>query len=142
MMKDAEAHADEDRKRREDAEVRNTSESLQYQTEKFLAENADKIPEASKTELGEALTELRSALGGSDIDAIKAAQEKVASTSQQIGAAMYQQPGAETPGAEAPGADATAGAAGASAGPTGAAADEDVVDAEIVDDEPGEGQSK
>ena len=139
MMKDAEAHADEDRKRREDAEIRNTSESLQYQTEKFLAENGDKIPEASKTELGEALTELRSALGGSDIEAIKTAQEKVAHTSQQIGGAMYQQPGGETPGAEAPGADATT---GASAGPTTESADEDVVDAEIVDDESGEGQSK
>src|SRR5882757_4776339 len=71
MMKDAEAHADEDRKRREDIETRNTAESLQYQIEKFLAENSEKIPEAPKAELGEALTELRAALGGSDIDAIK-----------------------------------------------------------------------
>ena len=91
MMKDAEAHAEEDKKRREEAETRNLAESLQYQTEKFLAENGDKIPAEKKDELGEALTELRSALGGSDIDAIKAAQEKVARVSQEIGGAMYAQ---------------------------------------------------
>ena len=78
MMRDAEEHAEEDKRRREDAETRNLSESLQYQTEKFLAENGDKLPEDKRTELNEALVELRSALGGSDIAAIKAAQEKVA----------------------------------------------------------------
>ncbi|HEX3811936.1 MAG TPA: molecular chaperone DnaK [Mycobacteriales bacterium] len=138
MMKDAEAHADEDKQRREDAETRNTSESLQYQTEKFLAENGDKIPEASKTELGEALTELRSALGGSDIEAIKTSQEKVSRLSQQIGGALYQN--AATQEATPDGADA--GAPGAEAGASAGAGDEDVVDAEIVDDESGEGQSK
>ena len=91
MMKDAEAHAEEDKKRREEAETRNLAESLQYQTEKFLAENGDKIPAEKKEELGEALTELRSALGGSDIDAIKAAQEKVARVSQEVGGALYAQ---------------------------------------------------
>ena len=91
MMKDAEAHAEEDKKRRDEAETRNLAESLQYQTEKFLAENGDKIPAEKKEELGEALTELRSSLGGSDIDAIKSAQEKVARVSQEIGGAMYAQ---------------------------------------------------
>ncbi|NEK59791.1 molecular chaperone DnaK [Geodermatophilus sabuli] len=131
MMKDAEAHAEEDKKRREEAETRNLAESLQYQTEKFLAENGDKIPADKKEELGEALTELRSALGGSDIAAIKAAQEKVARVSQEVGGALYaQQAEAGAPGAT--GADAgTPGDAGAS----GTAADDDVVDAEIVDDE-------
>jgi molecular chaperone DnaK len=131
MMKDAEAHADEDKKRREEAETRNLAESLQYQTEKFLAENGDKIPADKKEELGEALTELRSALGGSDIAAIKAAQEKVARVSQEVGGALYSQQ-----------ADATAAAGGESAGAPGAGAtsgsatnDDDVVDAEIVDDE-------
>jgi molecular chaperone DnaK len=126
MMRDAEEHAEEDKKRREDAEVRNVSESLQYQTEKFLAENGDKLPEDKRTELGEALVELRSALGGSDVAAIKAAQEKVARVSQEAGGAMYaqQQAGGEqftdpTAGQEAP----------------KAAADDDVVEAEIVDDE-------
>ncbi|RBY92895.1 molecular chaperone DnaK [Blastococcus sp. TF02A-30] len=128
MMKDAEAHAEEDKRRREEAETRNLAESLQYQTEKFLAENGDKIPAEKKDELGEALTELRSALGGSDIAAIKAAQEKVARVSQEVGGALYAQqaeaagaPGAETPGAE--------GATGSTAG------DDDVVDAEIVDED-------
>ena len=101
MMKDAEAHADEDKKRREEAETRNLAESLQYQTEKFLAENGDKIPADKKEELGEALTELRSALGGSDIAAIKAAQEKVARVSQEVGGALYAQQ-AEAAAAEAP----------------------------------------
>ncbi|WP_116450809.1 molecular chaperone DnaK [Blastococcus litoris] len=127
MMKDAEAHAEEDKKRREEAETRNLAESLQYQTEKFLAENGDKIPAEKKDELGEALTDLRSALGGSDIDAIKTAQEKVARVSQEVGGALYAQ------NAEA------AGAAGGEA-PTGDAgqapsADDDVVDAEIVDED-------
>jgi molecular chaperone DnaK len=128
MMKDAEAHAEEDKKRRDEAETRNLAESLQYQTEKFLAENGDKIPADKKEELGEALTELRSALGGSDIDAIKAAQEKVARLSQDIGGAMYAQ------NAEAGAAGETAGESGGAGQPTGSA-DDDVVDAEIVDED-------
>jgi molecular chaperone DnaK len=130
MMKDAEAHAEEDRKRREEAETRNLAESLQYQTEKFLAENGEKIPADKTEELGEALTELRSSLGGSDIEAIKTAQEKVARVSQEVGGALYaQQAEASAPGADAgtPGADSTSG--------TTTSGDDDVVDAEIVDDE-------
>jgi len=103
---------------------------LQYQTEKFLAENGEKIPEDKKTELNDALVELRSALGGSDIEAVKTAHEKVSRLSQEIGGAMYAQ--AQQ--------DPTAGAAGAAGGAEGSAAgaassDDDVVDAEIVDDE-------
>ena len=131
MMKDAEAHAEEDKKRREEAETRNLAESLQYQTEKFLAENGDKIPAEKKEELGEALTELRSALGGSDIAAIKAAQEKVARVSQEVGGALYAQQaeaGAARRTGEPP---VTARGRGAST----SASDDDVVDAEIVDDE-------
>src|SRR6476659_9823343 len=121
MMKDAEAHADEDKKRREEAETRNLAESLQYQTEKFLAENGEKIPADKKEELGEALTELRSALGGCRIDAKKTAQEKVAHVSQEVGGALYAQQ-AETAGAgEAPG--------DGQAGPS-TSSDDDVVDAE------------
>jgi molecular chaperone DnaK len=134
MMKDAEAHAEEDRKRREEAETRNLAESLQYQTEKFLAENGDKIPADKKEELGEALTELRSALGGSDITRIQAAQEKVARVSQEVGGALYAQQAqasAGEAGAGTPGEGATSGTTtgGATTG------DDDVVDAEIVDDE-------
>jgi molecular chaperone DnaK len=128
MMKDAEAHAEEDKKRRDEAETRNLAESLQYQTEKFLAENGEKIPAEKKDELGEALTELRSALGGSDIAAIKAAQEKVARVSQEVGGALYAQ------NAEAGDAGAEGGAAG-EAGPAAGSADDDVVDAEIVDED-------
>jgi molecular chaperone DnaK len=131
MMKDAEAHAEEDKKRREDAETRNLAESLQYQTEKFLAENGERIPADKKEELGEALTELRSALGGSDIAAIKAAQEKVARVSQEVGGALYaQQAEANAAGAgETPGDGPQAGASSSNS------TDDDVVDAEIVDDE-------
>jgi molecular chaperone DnaK len=130
MMRDAESHAEEDKKRRDEAETRNLAESLQYQTEKFLAENGEKIPADKKEELGEALTELRSALGGSDIAAIKAAQEKVARLSQDIGGAMYAQ-NADAAGGAAAGAGETgdAGTPGASSG------DDDVVDAEIVDED-------
>ncbi|MCZ2821778.1 molecular chaperone DnaK [Modestobacter sp. VKM Ac-2977] len=136
MMADAEAHAEEDKKRRDEAETRNLAESLQYQTEKFLAENGDKIPAEKKEELGEALTELRSSLGGSDIAAIKTAQEKVARISQEVGGALYAQ--AQADGAT----DGAAGDAGFDGGTdstgstsTAAAGDDDVVDAEIVDDE-------
>jgi len=137
MMKDAEAHAEEDKKRREEAETRNLAESLQYQTEKFLAENGDKIPADKKEELGEALTELRSALGGSDIAAIKAAQEKVARVSQEVGGALYaQQAEAGAAGAGAAGAGAGEPGNTGAQGATGAtAADDDVVDAEIVDED-------
>ncbi|GAB3202747.1 molecular chaperone DnaK [Geodermatophilus arenarius] len=133
MMRDAEAHAEEDKRRREEAETRNLAESLQYQTEKFLAENGERIPADKKEELGEALTELRSALGGSDIAAIKSAQEKVARVSQEVGGALYAQQAQAGDGA-----GAGAGAAGASGDGFGASApsgDDDVVDAEIVDED-------
>jgi molecular chaperone DnaK len=131
MMRDAEAHAEEDKRRRDEAETRNLAESLQYQTEKFLAENGERIPADKKEELGEALTELRSALGGSDIASIKSAQEKVARISQEVGGALYAQQ-AEGGAAGAPGAEGAAGAAG---GSTAASGDDDVVDAEIVDED-------
>jgi molecular chaperone DnaK len=134
MMRDAEEHAEEDKRRREEAETRNTSESLQYQTEKFLAENGDKLPEDTRTELTEALGDLRSALGGSDIAAIKAAQEKVARISQDAGGAMYAQQQATGAQGGEQFTDPTAG------GPTGdttgaTAGDDDVVEAEIVDED-------
>jgi molecular chaperone DnaK len=135
MMADAEAHAEEDKKRRDEAETRNLAESLQYQTEKFLAENGDKIPADKKEELGEALTELRSSLGGSDIAAIKTAQEKVARVSQEVGGALYAQAQADgAPGAAGDGGFDT-GATGAGSTGSTAAGDDDVVDAEIVDED-------
>jgi molecular chaperone DnaK len=130
MMRDAESHADEDRRRRDEAEARNVAENLQYQVEKFLAENGDKISEDNKSEINEALTELRGVLGGSDIEAIKTAHEKLSKVYQEAGAAMYAQAegDAGAPGGAAGGA---AGAAGGSSNPAG----DDVVDAEIVDED-------
>ncbi|MDX3657584.1 molecular chaperone DnaK [Streptomyces sp. ID05-26A] len=132
MVKDAEAHAEEDKRRREEAEVRNQAETLVYQTEKVVKENDDKLPAEIKDKVNAAIAEATEALKGTDIAAIKTAVEKLATESQAIGQAIYANaPGA--PGAEAPGADAP-GAAGAGAG-AGAKKDDDVVDAEIVDED-------
>jgi molecular chaperone DnaK len=126
MMRDAQEHADEDRQRRQDAEVRNLAEALQWQTEKFLAENGDKLPQTAKTEVSEALSDLRGALGGSDINRIKTAHEALAQAAQKAGTLLYQQSEASTDGANAgPGAGAGSGAPGG----------EDVVDAEVVDED-------
>ncbi|XVV12876.1 molecular chaperone DnaK [Actinoplanes sp. CA-131856] len=141
MMRDAQDHADDDKKRREDAEARNLAEQLQWQTEKFLAESGDKLPEDSKTKIGEALGELRGALGGTDIEKIKAAHERLSQVSQEAGSALYSQGDAAQAAAGAgaagdPGAPGAApgGATTGSAGPTAGGAD-DVVDAEIVEDD-------
>ncbi|GAA1105049.1 MULTISPECIES: molecular chaperone DnaK [Streptomyces violaceusniger group] len=128
MMREAEQYAEEDHKRREAAETRNQAEQLVYQTDKFLKDNEDKVPGEVKTEVEEALTELKEKLKGEDTAEIRTATEKVAAVSQKLGQAMY----ANT---EAGAADA--GAAGAAGGAEGgqAKADDDVVDAEIVDDD-------
>ena len=93
MMKDAEAHAEEDKQRREEADARNLGDSLVYQTEKFLKENEDKFTEGEsaekKSEDESAMADLKAALAGTDISAIKSATEKVSELSQQLGAALY-----------------------------------------------------
>ena len=93
MMEDAESHAEEDRQRKEEAEIRNTGDSLMYQTEKFLAENGEKLSEGEagtkKAETEEALAELKTALGGANFEMIKTATEKVSTLSQALGAALY-----------------------------------------------------
>ncbi|ASU82071.1 molecular chaperone DnaK [Nocardiopsis gilva YIM 90087] len=129
MVSEAEQYAEEDRKRREEAEVRNNADSLVYQTEKVIKENEDKIPADVKAETEAAVGELKTALEGSDVEAIRSASEKVALASQKIGSAIYGQ------GQGADGA-AGAGAEGATAD-AGAQAVDDVVDAEIVDEENG-----
>ncbi|ASY25842.1 molecular chaperone DnaK [Candidatus Planktophila versatilis] len=105
MMADAEAHANEDKQRREEAEIRNTGDSLVYQTEKFLTENADKFTEGEaatkKTELDEALAELKTSLGGANFESIKSNTEKVSTISQALGALMYANAAAQTDGATA-----------------------------------------
>ncbi len=132
MMRDAQEHADDDKRRREEAETRNLAEQLQWQTEKFLAESGDKLPSDAKDEISEALGELRSALGGNDIEKIRTAHEKLAAASQKAGSLLY----AQTPHAGA--ADEQAGAGTGTAGGAGstgqAAGGDDVVDAEIVDE--------
>ncbi|MFM9096214.1 MAG: molecular chaperone DnaK [Actinomycetes bacterium] len=120
MMKDAEAHAEEDKKRKEEADVRNGAESLVYQTEKFLKDNAEKIPADAKANVEEPLNTLKKALEGTDIAAIKTAMETVAQASQAVGAAMYQEQAQ----------NATTNQDGA----TSENNNEDIVDAEIVDE--------
>ena len=115
MMADAESHAEEDRQRREEAEVRNQAESLVFQTEKFLEESGDKVPADAKANVDEPLAELKAAIAGENIEAIKAAVEKVATASQALGAALYANTQNE-------------------AGESAPAGDDDVVDAEIVDE--------
>jgi molecular chaperone DnaK len=124
MMADAEKYAEEDRKRREEAEIRNRAETLAYTTEKFLAENADKVPDDVKSEVESAIADLKKALEGTDTDAIQSASENAATVSQKMGSAIYAQAQAE---------NASAGTGTATDAPADAA-DEEVVDAEIVDE--------
>jgi molecular chaperone DnaK len=131
-MKDAEQYADDDRKRREEAEARNTADGLVYQTEKFLAENGDKLPEDKRNELQNAVDDLKKALEGADFEAIKSAQENVSRVASEAGGAMYAAAQAAGEGAEG-----AAGPAG-DAGPSQSAADDSVVDAEVVDEGPAE----
>ncbi|GIG88927.1 molecular chaperone DnaK [Plantactinospora endophytica] len=129
MMRDAQDHADEDKRRRDEAETRNQAEQLQWQTEKFLAESGDKLPAEPRDQINEALGDLRSALGGTDLENVKTAHEKLLKVSQEAGSLLYAQQQSE-PGQ--PG----AGGAGPEAGPTGAKGGaDDVVDAEIVDED-------
>ena len=132
MIRDAEQHADEDRRRREEAETRNTAEQLVWSTEKFVSENEEKLPEDGKTEVREAIAQLKKALEGSDVSEVKAKQENLATVSQRLGAALYAQNAEGGAAGAQPGADSGAGA-GAAGGAT--AADDDVVDAEIVDED-------
>ena len=123
MMEDAESHAEEDRQRKEEAEIRNAGDSLLYSTQKFIKDNEEKLSEGEalekKVETEAALTELQSALGGSNFEMIKAATEKTATVSQALGAALY----------------ASAAAAGAAQDQTESAPNEDgVEDAEVVEE--------
>jgi molecular chaperone DnaK len=129
MVRDAEQHADDDRKRREEAEVRNNADSLVYRTEKLLKDEGEKFTGDEKEKVEGALKELRDALGGSDVDAIRHATETELTASQSFAQRLYEQ------------ASAGEGAAGAGAAPN----DDEVVDAEVVDaeivDEPSASES-
>jgi len=130
MVRDAEQYADEDRQRREQVETRNQADSLVYSTEKFLADNSDKIDDALRTEVQNDVDTLKKALEGEDLEEVNRAMSTLGESSQKMGAAMY------AASAEAAGSEAAAqGAAG-----DGAGADDggdDVVDAEIVDETAG-----
>ena len=124
MVKDAEQYAEDDRKKRDEVEVRNQAESLVHTTEKFVAENGDKIGDVLKAEVEADTAALSETLKGEDIEAIKGAVSKLGESSQKMGTAMYE-------------AAAAAEAANPSAGgaPSDDEGDDDVVDAEIIDDE-------
>jgi molecular chaperone DnaK len=127
MVKDAEAHAEDDKKRREEAEVRNNADSLVYQTEKVLREQGDKLTAEDKSAVEGPLADLRSALNGSDIDTIKNATEKLMTASQAFSQKLY----------EAASRDANAAGTSASGQQSGTN-DSDIVDAEIVDEKDSE----
>src|SRR5690606_38256222 len=124
MVRDAEQHAEEDRRRREAAETRNNAETLVYSTEKMLRDYADKVPADVKSEVESAVADLKEKLKGDDITAIRQATERVSTTAQRVGQAIYGQ----APGAAASGATAHQGTA-----------DEEVVEAEVVDDDQQQG---
>ncbi len=121
MIKDAEAHAEEDRKRKEEAEVRNNADGLVYQTEKMIKDQAENINDDEKSTLEAKIADVKTALEGTDLEAIKDATESLMSASQEFGQRRYEQAAAD---------QAAAGEA-----ETDAPSDDDVVDAEIIDDD-------
>jgi len=128
MMKEAEEHAEEDHQRREAVEFRNNADSLVYQTEKLLKEQVDKVSDDDKAKIEAALGELKEALNGEDIDAIRAKHEALIQASQEFAQRLYQSAQQEQTAGDAGAADAGQ-----------AASDDEVADAEIVDE--GEEQS-
>ena len=124
MVKEAEAHAEEDKKRREDAETRNTAEQQAYSIEKLLKDNKDKLPEDVHSEVQTAVDGLKKALEGSDIEPVRAAQDKLNDVAQKIGEALYQHEQS-----------AQAQASASSSSSEAPAEDDGIVDAEIIDDE-------
>jgi molecular chaperone DnaK len=130
MVKEAEEHAEEDRKRREGVELRNEADVLVFRTEKLLSENEDKITSDVREPVEESLKELKTALEGDDNEAVKSAVEKLNTTSAALGQAMYA--AAQAAQTEAP---AEAGSPSDNAGSNGHSSDDDVVDAEIVDED-------
>jgi molecular chaperone DnaK len=131
MVREAESHAEEDRKRREAVELRNEADNLVFRTEKLLSENADKITDDVKQPVEEALAEVKTALEGTDDDAVKAAVEKLNTTSAALGQAMY----AAAQAAQQPPTEAGEPSDRAETNGSSAGADEDVVEAEIVDED-------
>jgi molecular chaperone DnaK len=138
MVKEAETHAEEDRQRREEAETRNNADSLVFQTEKLLKEQADNVSEDERQKIEEKLKALKDALAGSDIEAVKRGHEELLSASQEFAQRLYQQ-SAQSQQQEGAAGGGTAGSAG---GPSSAPSDDEVADAEIVDDDEHGGEQK
>jgi len=124
MVKDAEAHAEDDRKRKEEAETRNNADTLVYQTEKLLKDQGEKITGPEKESVESALTALKTALEGSDIESIKTATEGLMTASQTFTQRLYEEASKNASTAETPGADSAA-----------SSSDDEIVDAEIVDED-------
>lgn len=125
MVRDAEAHAEEDRRRREEAETRNNADSLVYQTEKVLRDQGDKVTADDKAPVESALAELKSALNGNDMGAIKAAHDTLMGATQAFSQKLYE--------AAARDQDAAGSSASGQSG-TGSVNDDEIIDAEIVDE--------
>ena len=122
MVKDAEAHAEEDRQRREEADIRNSADTLVYQTEKLLKEQGDKISDEERSSVEGKLADLKTAIAGNDLETIKTATESLMTASQEFTQKLYEQAAANE-------------SAGAAGGTSSAPDDDEVVDAEIVEDE-------
>jgi molecular chaperone DnaK len=125
MVKDAEAHAEEDRRRREEADARNQADTLVYQTEKLLKDQGDKLSGDEKSSVEDKLADLKSALGGSDVEAIRNATDALMSASQTFTQKLY----------EAAAQESSATGTGPSDGSTSQPSDDEVADAEVVEDE-------
>jgi molecular chaperone DnaK len=125
MVRDAESHADEDRARREEADARNRTETLVYQTEKLLTDQGDKVPADQKAAVESAIVDVRTALNDNDAAAINTATEALMSASQQLSQSLYEQAAANDAAAQPGGGDASG----------ESASDDDVVDAEIIEDD-------
>ena len=131
MVRDAEAHAEDDRRRREEAEVRNTADTLVYQTEKLLREQGDKLEGTEKDDVSSALQGLKDALSGSDVEAIKTATERLMTASQGFSQRLYEQAAqSQAASSQAAGPDGSGAQAGGDEPAEG-----EVVDAEIVDEQ-------
>jgi molecular chaperone DnaK len=139
MVKDAEAHAEEDAQRRVETEARNTGEQLVYSTEKFLADSGDKVDDDLKKPVQDALEDLKGALkadSGASVEEINAKIDTLNTESQKMGAAVYAAAAQQGESGDVPGADAGDGASGTGdAGGTDGGSEDDVVDAEVVDDD-------
>jgi molecular chaperone DnaK len=123
MIKDAESHADEDKHRRDEAEVRNNADTLVYQTEKLLREHGDKITDEEREEVDEKLAALNTQLEGDDLDAIRGTTEALMNASQQFSQRLYEQASTDNSGGDE------------SSSEDSDSNEDEIVDAEIVEDE-------